>query len=170
MPFSRLQTDRPLPDDACWFRFVTNSDHITRDQTLHYQALKGAQFSPSDPGKPRQHELSGAVVGKPDSADQIRARGEARLRSIRDGYAKRGQQTPSKIRFMGVACAAASKLRFELDGVVTNTAYTPEQANPAHSDIITFNSTTDASIDPVRHRLIKILRIVVPTNIDQIVT
>jgi hypothetical protein len=76
MPFSHLQIDQPLPDEACWFRFVTNSDHVTSDQTLHYQALKGAQFSAST-GKPWQHELSGAVVGKPDSASGIEQKPES---------------------------------------------------------------------------------------------
>jgi hypothetical protein len=135
---------------------------------LHYQALKGAQFSAAI-GKPWQHELSGAVVGNPDSADQIRDRAEARINSIREGYVNRGQAVPSKIRFMGVACAAASKLRAKIAGIDANTAYTPDPDNLAHTDVVTFSSTTDASIDPVRHWLMKNLKIVVPEQIEQIV-
>jgi hypothetical protein len=168
MPFSHLQIDQPLPDEACWFRFVTNSAHVTSDRTLHYQALKGAQFSPSI-GKLWQHELSGAVVGKPDSADQIRDQAEARINSIKQGFANRGQAVPSKVRFMGVACATASKLRAKIAGIDANTAYTPDPNNLAHTDVVTFSSTNDASIDPVRYWLMKKLKIILPAQIEQII-
>jgi hypothetical protein len=60
---SALLKDQPLHDDASWFRTLTNEDHLTRAGTLHYQALKGAQFSPADPGMPWDHELSGTLFG-----------------------------------------------------------------------------------------------------------
>ncbi|MGV7215908.1 hypothetical protein [Bradyrhizobium sp. UFLA05-112] len=167
MSFSHFETDKPLPDSACWYRFLTNADHVTRDQTVHYQALKGGQFS-SSAGKPWQHELSGAVVGNPDSADQIRARGEARIQTIRDGFVAKGKVAPSKIKLVGVAFAAASHLRVDVQGIRTDTAYTPDNGNPSHSDFVTFSSTNDQSIDPVRHWLMQTLAVLPQAKIEQI--
>jgi hypothetical protein len=168
MPSDLMEVDKPLHDEACWFRFLTNADHITSDKTLHYQALKGAQFSLAT-AKPWQHELSGVVAEIVGSADQIRERGEARLKLIHANLAANGKRAPSKIRFVGVACAKASKLRIRIGSIDADTAYTPESENAAHSDLVTFSSSTDESIEPIRHWLMKTLRIVLPSEIEGMV-
>ncbi|MBR0848329.1 hypothetical protein JQ543_11315 [Bradyrhizobium diazoefficiens] len=141
---------------------------MTKDRTVHYQALKGAQFSASD-AKPWDHELSGAVVGVPDSAEQIRARGEAQVHAARNNFVAKGLKVPSKIQFSGVAHADAIQLKNAVGGIRTDTAYTPETDNPSHADFITFHSTSDQSLDPVRYWLLKTLRVVVPSEIEKIV-
>ena len=167
MRFSHLAIDKPLLDASCWYRFLTNTDHVTKDRTVHYQALKGAQFT-SSTGKPWDHELSGAVVGAPDSAEQIRVSGEAKVEAARQKFVARGAKVPSKIQFAGIAHAEGIELRNTIEGIRTDTAYTPLTDNRSHSDFVTFHSTSDFSLDPVRYWLIKTLQVISPSEVEKI--
>ena len=120
MPASRgLTPEGSVPDHECWYRLLTNSDHVTRDGTVHYQALKRSAFKPPDQ-KPWAHELSGRLVSL---AGDVIGEAEARVAKIRRTLTQRNKSVPSKIRFAGVACATASELRAttESDPISLNT-------------------------------------------------
>jgi hypothetical protein len=115
--------DQPLPDGECWFRCLTNKDHVTSAGTVHYQALK-RQFSPSQ-GKKWAHELSGLVVSLMGGVPQIETHAHARIAEIRKKYVERGQTIPSKIQFVGVASATTDELRATMpDRARTDVIYT----------------------------------------------
>ncbi|WP_456629282.1 hypothetical protein [Bradyrhizobium sp. URHC0002] len=165
-----MQENQPLHDDACWFRTITNEDHLTRTGTLHYQALKGAQFSPADPGMAWDHELSGRAICLAGTAAQIEADGRSRIETIKNNYAAKGKVAPSKIKFVGVASATALEIRSDFGTVKSDTAYTPNQADVAHSDLVTFGTASDSDVDQVRHWLQNRLRITPATNLVMLVS
>lgn len=61
---SQLRKKHPLPDDETWLRNLTNSDHVTRDGTVHMQALKTPALSRPDAidDVPWACELSGRAL------------------------------------------------------------------------------------------------------------
>jgi hypothetical protein len=162
-----LVADAPIPGSECWYRRLTNRDHVTRDGTVHYQALKGKQFRRPE-NKPWTHELSGGLRSRtPD----ICAEAEAEIERIRQNYVQQGRQCPSKICFMGVACATASELRAaDLDPIVTDVVYSPLPMNGAHSNFITYETDSDEDLDPVRHWLMKTLRVIEPQDVEVQIT
>jgi hypothetical protein len=163
--------DQPLPDGECWIRVVTNTDHITPSRTVHYQAFKGKAFAASDPGKSWAHELSGRVVSRAGSAAEIVADGERRVENARENLRRANKPVPSKISFVGVMCARATQLRAFPEGKVrTDVLFTPiiEPAfgeDPAHSDVVTYNTNEDADIDSVRNWLMKTVRVIETNDI-----
>jgi hypothetical protein len=160
--------DHPIPDQECWFRILTNTDHVTSSGTLHYQALKGTQFSQSH-GKPWAHELSGLVVSLMGGIPDIERRGESRIASIHNNLTAQGKKIPSKIHFIGVASAGATELRAIPSGLPqTDVVYTPIN-DPAHADVVTYQ-TTDATLDPVRNWLLTVLRVTPSTNLALLVS
>lgn len=167
---SALVEDQPLHDDACWFRTITNEDHVTRDGTLHYQALKGTQFSPADPGKTWDHELSGRTMCLAGDVRKIAFDGEHRVAAIRIGFVGRGKVAPSKIKFVGVASARAIEIRKDFGAVRSDTAYTPFKDDPSHSDIVTFGTASDADVEQVRYWLQTTLRITSSANLHALVS
>jgi hypothetical protein len=159
--------DQPLPDGECWFRCLTNTDHVTSAGTVHNQALKGA-FSPSQ-GKKWAHELSGSVVSLMGGIPQIETHAHARIAEIRKKYIARGQTIPSKIQFAGVASATTGELRATVpDRALTDVIYTPLE-HPAHADVVTYQTTTE-TLDPVRHWLTRILRVTSATNLSLLIS
>lgn len=167
---SALLKDQPLHDDACWFRTLTNEDHLTRAGTLHYQALKGAQFGPADPGMPWDHELSGRALCLAGDASQIEADGKARIEAIKMKYAASGKGLPSKIKFVAVASATAIEVRHSFGVVKSDTAYTPNGSDNAHSDLVTFGTSSDADVDVVRFWLQTKLRITKANNLHVLIS
>jgi hypothetical protein len=119
---SALLKDQPLHDDACWFRTLTNEDHLARAETLHYQALKGTQFGPADASMPWDHELSGRALCLAGDASQIEADGRARIEAIKIKYAASGKALPSTIKFVAVASATAIEVRHNFGVVRSDTA------------------------------------------------
>lgn len=161
-----LVRDEAVPDPECWYRVLTNKDHVTRDNTIHFQALKTTAFSVTKQ-KAWTHELSGRLVRL---AGDIVTEAEDRLTRIRKAYVDRGQSVPSKIAFVGVGFATAQELRAP-DGcsVQREVVYTPLLEDSAHSDFVTFDTHTDSEVDPVRYWLIKVLRVVSPQNLGELV-
>ena len=165
-----MRKDKPLHDDACWFRTLTNEDHLTRDGTLHYQALKGTQFGPADPGLPWDHELSGRALCLAGDLSEIEADGEARIEAIKSKYAASGKRLPSKIKFVAVASATAIEVRHDFGVVKSDTAYTPNGSDDAHSDLVTFGTSSDADVDEVRFWLQTKLRITKANNLQILIS
>lgn len=162
-----LTLGHPVPDPECWFRVLTNKKHVTRDGTVHHQALKGNAFAFAG-NKAWTHELSGRLVCL---ANDIVIEAEFMVSKVRQGFRDRGESVPSDIRFMGVACATAHELR-HTEGCVLqrDVMYTPLPEDSAHSDFVTFATATSSDLEPVCDWLIKLLRVVRPENIDHLVT
>jgi hypothetical protein len=161
-PAAEPEDGASLADDACWFRSLTNADYITRDGTVHYQAIKGTAFRQSD-GRPWAHELSGRLGQLVDDAV---ADGRAAVEATRTARANAGHPVPSKLKFVGIAAATASELRaatevtYRLDVV-----YTPLLEDKAHSDFVTYGTLADEDLIPARYHLIRILRVIEPDDI-----
>lgn len=158
-----LVPDAPIPDRECWYRLLTNRDHVTRDDTVHYQALKGGAFQPPEQGKPWAHELSGRLSS---IVADICAEAEAEVERIRHRFLERGRNAPSKIRFVGVACAAGLELRTKIEAVSTDVVYSPLSTDAAHSNFVTYQTISNEDLDPVRNWLMKTLRVINPQCID----
>jgi hypothetical protein len=159
--------DHPLPDGECWFRCLTNKDHVTSAGTVHYQALKGA-LSASQ-GKQWAHELSGLVVSLMGGAPQIETHAHAHIAEIRRRYVERGQTIPSKIQFAGVASATTDELRATVpERARTDVIYTPLE-HPAHADVVTYQ-TTDDTLGSVRHWLMTVLRVTSPIDFSLLIS
>jgi hypothetical protein len=161
-----LTVDKPLPDGERWFRVLTNRDHITKDGTLHYQAIK-KQFQPSDDGKPWAHELSGRVVSEAGDIKAIIADAEGRIEQICEKYRQRGERVPSKIGFVGVAYRSAEHLRASIGNVIVDVLFTPGD-DPAHADTVTYGTASEDDLDSVRAHLVKTLRIIERKEIDRL--
>ena len=58
-----LIPDAPVPEYERWYRLLTNTDYVTREGTVHYQALKGKAFQAPE-RKPWAHELSGQLASQ----------------------------------------------------------------------------------------------------------
>jgi hypothetical protein len=162
--------DQPLPDGECWFRCLTNMDHVTSAGTVHHAALKGkGAFSPSQ-GKKWAHELSGSVVSLMGGVSQIETNAHARIAEIRKKLMDEGKPVPRAIQFAGIASATAAELRATaLDRARTDVVYTPLDHNPAHADVVTYQTTSD-TLDPVRDWLMTILRVTYATNLSLLVS
>jgi hypothetical protein len=163
-----LVVEAPVPGGECWFRVITNEDHITKDRTLHYQALKGKQFWPSS-GKEWSHELSGRIVSLAGDLKTIEADARAFAQQIRDKYP--ATKKPTKLTFVGVACRRVADLQSSsLDRLKTDVVYTPEGADCAHSDIVVYGAQEDASLDPIRYWLMATFRIISPSQLSLLVS
>jgi hypothetical protein len=159
-----LIPDAPAPDGECWYRLLTNEDHVTTDGTVHYQALKGRAFQPPREQKPWSHELSGRLASL---VTNITADAEAAMERIRHAYIRRGQPIPGKIRFSGVACAVASELRLVIAGIPIDVVYSPLTDDDAHSNVVTYQTASNDVLDPVRHWLMQTLRVIEPQDIEE---
>jgi hypothetical protein len=155
----------PVPDKCCWYRTITNSDHVTNDGVLSLQALKGkGAFSPTNvPGY--SHELSGELVClSREPVAHVAAKCLDRVEAIRRKLQQAGKPVPSKIGFMGVACANAGELRVHIaPNVPTNVFYTPINGD-LHSDFVV-DASTDATLDLTRAELTRRLRVVNPDHL-----
>ena len=161
--------DQPLPDGECWFRCLTNTGHVTSAGTIHHSALKG-QFSPSQ-GKQWAHELSGLVVSLMGDVPQIETHAHARIAEIRKKLIDKGKPVPHAIQFAGVASATTDELRATApDRARTDVVYTPLDHNPAHADVVTYQTTSETTLDPVRYWLVTILRVTPATELSLLVS
>jgi hypothetical protein len=159
-----LGPDDPLPDCECWYRLLTNRDHVTRAGTVHYQALKRGAFRPPEGNKRWTHELSGRISS---IVTDICADAESVIEAIRRRFDQRGQPVPSKIRFTGVACATAAELRRTGEPAkATDVVYSPLPTDTAHSNFVTYDTVSDDDLDPIRHWLMNVLRVIEPENIE----
>jgi hypothetical protein len=165
-----FEVDNPLPDGACWFRIITNSKHITRDKTLHPQALKRGQFTPPSPPKAWSHELSGAARCFFSTAPELEQYCENFVRGIRDRLIASGKPVPSAVKFAGAICRDASDLRFQVGNTRADTAHTPYDHDPAHADFVSFGTTDDLSLVPVELELRKRLRLIFPAEVQMLVS
>ena len=158
-----LIPDAPVPGCECWYRLLTNTDYVTREGTVHYQALKGKVFKAPQERKPWAHELSGQLASLAD----IRNEAEVAVQRIHEGYIQRGQTIPSKMLFTGVACALARELRTVIADIrPTDIVYSPLPTDRAHSNFVTYQTASDEDLDPVRHWLMKTLRVIKPQDIE----
>lgn len=146
----------PVGDEECWIRELTNTDYVTRDGTVHRQALKKKLEPSSLAGW--SHEMSGRLLSL---ANDVVARGEASAERQRERFREQGKSAPSKIAFVGVACATAGKLRGLLPGVVvTDVVFTPiDQDDPAHADFVAADLTSDDKVEQVQDALLENLRV-----------
>ena len=163
--------DQPLPDGECWFRCLTNKDHVTSAGTVHHAALKGkGAFSPSQ-GKKWAHELSGSVVSLMGDVPQIETHAHARIAEIRKKLIDKRKPVPRAIQFAGVASATTDELRATaMDRARIDVIYTPLDHNPAHADVVTYQTTSETSLDPVRYWLVTILRVTSATELSLLVS
>jgi hypothetical protein len=155
-----------LPDEECWIRVLTNTDHRTKDGTVHQQAFKGKTAILACVGKAYSHEVSGRAASE---AVDIGAEAEAVIQRIRDKFADAGMALPSKIQFAGVACARAASLRRASSEFQSDTVFTPKPDDPAHSDFVTIG-TTDGDIDRIRACLIQRLKVVPAADLGSLAT
>jgi hypothetical protein len=162
MPSATFQVDQPIPSDQCWFRFIVRDDYINKDGTLSHQALKGSgAFSAAPPGKPWDHELSGAIVSLAGNIPNIQIGGEKMASDAQARFVASHGKASSKICFAGVICASGRELETVIQGTPVAAVYTPDlPTDPAHSDFVTYGTTTGASIDPIRDWLLFNLRII----------
>jgi hypothetical protein len=116
------------------------------------------------------HELSGRALCLAGDASQIEADGEARIQAIKAKYSANGKTAPSKIKFVGVASATAIEVRINFGVVRSDTAFTPNGNDNAHSDLITFGTTSDADVDEVRSWLQTKLRITKANNLHVLIS
>ena len=164
--------DGPVAGNECWFRVVTNEDHITRDRTLHYQALKGKQFCPSL-GKKWSHELSGRIVSLAGDKASIERQARSFIQDVRNRYQANnpGKKVPDKFIFAGVACRRVADLRSpSLRRLTSDVVYTPEPADCAHSDIVLYGAKQDADVNPIRDWLRGALRVITPSQLNLLVS
>lgn len=166
-----LAEDQPVPDQECWFRVVTNKTHLKRSGGLHHSALKGSGAFSTSNNKPWNHELSGRLVSVAGSAAEIAQHADSFVSVIRTAIAQKGKPVPGNIAFAGVACATAIELRSaQLSRIRTDVVFTPNPDDSAHSDFVTFGTTDDQSLEPVRVWLQKVLRVIAPANLDPLVS
>lgn len=161
--------NEPVVDGECWFRVLTNTDYVTSDNTVHYQALKKSAFRESD-GKPWSHEMSGRLVALAGKVDDIVAHAESRAQQIRERLTAQGKPVPRKIGFVGVACATVREICDQSECLTPrNVVYTPLADDSAHSDLVTFQTTSDEELDPVRNWLMAGLRVVRGTDVVRLI-
>jgi hypothetical protein len=150
----------PVSRDECWYTVLTNTDYVTTDGTLHYQAVKGKPFKAAA-NKSWTHELSGRLVSLAGDAAAIADDARNRLANVRQGYLDRGETIPSKMIVVGVACARVAEITTTPANVPRiEVIYTPQVQDTAHSDIVTYKTVTNDDLDPVRFWLRQRLRIV----------
>jgi hypothetical protein len=160
----------PVPGDECWYTVLTNSDHVTGDGTLHYQAVKGNRFKAAV-NKSWAHELSGRLVSLAGDAAAIADDARNRLANVRQGYVSRGERIPSKIVLIGVACAKAVEITTAPANVPRlEIVYTPLPHDTAHSDIVTYQTATKDDLDPVRFWLMRRLHVVREPDFPTLIT
>jgi hypothetical protein len=165
-----LVPDNPVPDNECWYRILTNKKHVTSEGTVHYQALKGNAFSPSDPGKPWAHELSGRIVALAGNAQTIVAHGQKRVEETRQRLIIDGKKCPGFLEFVGVACRKTVDLRITASNrPKTDVIYTPGPDDSAHADVVTHGTKTNEEVQPVRDWLITLLHFVPAHNVKNLV-
>ena len=146
---------------------LTNSSHVTRDGTVHYQALKGGVFEAPDQ-KPWAHELSGRITSL---VVDIVGEAEARVGEIRATYIQKKKSVPRKIRFAGVACATASELRAPtMPTITTDVVYSPLPEDAAHANFVTYQTISNEDLNPVRNWLKETLRVIKPQDINARIT
>ena len=163
-----LTPDASVPDHDCWYRVLTNNDHITRDGTVHYQALKRQAFRPPKDQKPWAHELSGRLVSL---VDDIVGEAEAQIVKIHANFARKNKPIPSKIRFVGIACATAAEIRAATLPVITiDVVYSPLPTDTAHANIVTYQTNSDEDLDPVRDWLRETFHVIEPQDINLRIT
>jgi hypothetical protein len=67
------------------------------------------------------------------------------------------------MRFAGVACALARELRTVIaDSIPTDIVYSPLPTDAAHSNFVTYHTTADEDLDPVRYWLMETVRVIKP--------
>ena len=164
-----LVAGSPVPDDEVWFRVLVNRRHLTREGTLHANALKGSAFTRSSfPGA--AYELSGRLRSLAGTAAQLVTDGVTRAEGARQSFRDRGQPVPSDLEFCGIATAECRSLKFASIGTSrTAVIYTPISApNPdediAHADLVIIGPPDDIVLADVRTRLRVILQVSRPQD------
>ena len=169
-PPASLTDGSPVPGDECWYTVLTNSRHITKDGTVHAQALMGRRIAPSTGGRAWSHEMSGRLVSLAGDLAAVEADAQARVQDAQASYAASNGKPASNINFVGIACAKADDLRTVFNGQFsTDVMYTPT-ADTAHSDIVIFNATTDVQIESMRDWLLPKLIGITPDKLNLLVT
>jgi hypothetical protein len=157
----QLAPQCPVPDAECWFRVLTNRDHVSPDGTVRLQALKGSAFSSCNLPN-YSHELSGRLVSL--AGDIVHAAQE-RVNAIRRKFIAAGKAVPSKIQFVGVGCATAAEMRSPMNPPApADLIYTPDIHDTAHSDFVV-EAPTPNELDTVRAELCGRLRLLRPEDI-----
>jgi len=165
-----LLAGEPAPRDECWYTVLTNTDYVTADGTLHYQAVKGKRFKAAS-NKSWTHELSGRLVSLAGDAAAIADDARNRLANVRQGYLDRGAAIPSKMIVVGVACATVAEITTTPANVPRiDVIYTPQSQDTAHSGIVTYQTVTNDDLDPVRFWLKQRLRIVREPDFHNLIT
>jgi hypothetical protein len=164
--------NKSVDDAECWSRTLTNTDHVTKNGTLHLAALTGRNaFSPTK-FIGFTHELSGRLVSLVAGGHKgIEAEALERLDRVRQNYSKQGKPVPSKFQFAGVSCATAIELRKPpIAGFASEVIFTPNQdpayPDPAHTDFLT-SAPTDDALDDVRKGLLTRLMVIRPAELAQ---
>jgi len=162
MSSSETESIPSISVDDCWIRNLTNADHVARDGTIHRQALKNRTISPSV-GKPWTHELSGRLRSL---ASDLVLNGEAAAERARENFRASGAQVPSKIRFIGWACASVGKIRAA--PVECEVIRDPTTDDPAHANFVIYNASSDDDLDAIRSWLIANLAVVGKDSVQDI--
>jgi hypothetical protein len=136
-------------DGDTWLRVLTVRRHLRSDGTLHHNAFSGSAIKPPPPDKNRRwsHEISGRLVSL---AEDVEKEGKAFCESL-------SRATGQTKEFVGVAYARVEGLRAMVECISTDVCYTPLGHDPAHSDVVFFNST-DSDLDRLRDWLQEVLR------------
>jgi hypothetical protein len=163
--------DQEIPGNECWFRFLIHEKYINRDGTLSHQALKGNGAFSDALAKPWAHELSGAIVSLAGNISDIRIAGEKMALIAQAKWIASHGKPSSKICFAGAACACGQELKAVVQGIQTASVYTPDPPGDlAHSDFVTYGTTTSASLGPVKDWLLFNLRVVRQDQLSQLAT
>jgi hypothetical protein len=158
---NQLVENQSVPDSECWSRVLTNIDHVTRNGTVHLSALRGQGVfcDTTIPGFTK--ELTGRLVSLLQTVpDDVIAEATARLDRVRQNFNKNGKTVPSKLTFVGVACATAAELRVPVNTPVTDVVYTPMPGvDTAHADVVA-NVANEGELDNIRAWLTRQLRVI----------
>ncbi|WP_157096455.1 hypothetical protein [Methylosinus sp. R-45379] len=125
-----LKDGDPGPDGDVWFRIITQDNHIRKGR-IHHSAFGGKAISAPDPTKrrPWERELSGRLRSRAGSVLQIED--HANLFCKKATAAGGGTKT-----FSGVMYAPVADLKkIYLDTLTTGVNFTPNDDDPAHSDL-----------------------------------
>jgi len=157
-----MVVDDPLPNGECWFRLITETKHITGDQTVHGSALR---FHEADARKGWKSELSGCIASLHSGPDEITARGEALVSQRLQWFLDNNRKVQKGIRYCGVVCAKSEDLRGMVNGLETDVVYTPRLENQTHSDFIIRNTKEyNGAID----WLTKTLKVIKPEAVNSL--
>jgi hypothetical protein len=146
-------------DNDHWLRNLTNRSHVTRDGTVHRQALKKPAIDKNPSSG--NHELSGRLRSYAGTIDEIQLNGKLMVERIHSKFTQANKVIPSVIEFVGIAHAAVGALRWQKieQEQHTDVIYEPTCEDKAHANVTAYGYNTDEDLDLLYQELQKKLKV-----------